>query len=113
MNTVTLGLPSTEATRQRMAAAFRGEAQGAHLSFASAELLWKVLTAKRWEILRAMTGEGEMAIREIARRVGRDVKAVHSDVQALLAAGILDRADRSVIFPYDAIRVDFTLTKAA
>lgn len=113
MNTVTLGLPSIEATRQRMAAAFRGETQGAHLSFASAELLWKVLTAKRWEILRAMTGEGEMAIREIARRVGRDVKAVHGDVQALLAAGILDRADRGVIFPYDAIHVDFTLTKAA
>ncbi len=113
MNTVTLGLPSTEATQQRMAAAFRGEAQGAHLSFASAELLWKVLTAKRWEILRTMTGEGEMAIREIARRVGRDVKAVHGDVQALLTAGILDRADRGVIFPYDAIHVDFTLTKAA
>lgn len=113
MNTVTLGLPSPDATKQRMAAAFRGEAQGAHLSFASAELLWKVLTAKRWEILRAMTGEGEMAIRELARRVGRDVKAVHGDVQALLAAGILDRADRGVIFPYDAIHVDFTLTKAA
>ncbi|MFC5506074.1 MULTISPECIES: transcriptional regulator [Hyphomicrobiales] len=113
MNTVTLGLPSAEATTQRMAAAFRGEVQGAHLSFASAELLWKVLTAKRWEILRAMTGEGEIAIREIARRVGRDVKAVHGDVQALLTAGILDRADRGVIFPYDAIHVDFTLTKAA
>ena len=113
MNTVTLGLPSAEATTQRMAAAFRGEVQGAHLSFASAELLWKVLTAKRWEILRAMTGEGEMAIREVARRVGRDVKAVHGDVQALLTAGILDRADRGVIFPYDAIHVDFTLTKAA
>lgn len=113
MNTVTFGLPSAEATTQRMAAAFRGEVQGAHLSFASAELLWKVLTAKRWEILRAMTGEGEIAIREIARRVGRDVKAVHGDVQALLTAGILDRADRGVIFPYDAIHVDFTLTKAA
>ena len=42
-----------------------------------------------------------------------DVKAVHGDVQALLTAGILDRADRGVIFPYDAIHVDFTLTKAA
>jgi predicted transcriptional regulator len=113
MNTVTLGLPSADATKQRMAAAFRGEEQGAHLSFASAELLWKVLTAKRWEILRAMTGEGEIAIREVARRVDRDVKAVHGDVQALLAAGILDRTERGVIFPYDAIHVDFTLTKAA
>ena len=38
-----------------------------------------------------MTGEGAMTIREAARRVGRDVKAVHGDVQALLNAGILDR----------------------
>jgi hypothetical protein len=43
-----------------------------------------VLTAKRWEILGAMTGQGEMTIRNIAQRVGRDVKAVHGDVQALL-----------------------------
>jgi predicted transcriptional regulator len=55
-----------------------------------------------------------MTIREIARRVDRDVKAVHGDVQALLVAGVLDRADSGrVIFPYDAVHVDFTLSKAA
>ena len=55
-----------------------------------------------------------MTIREAARRVGRDVKAVHGDVRALLDAGILDRtADGRVVFPYDAVHVDFTLTKAA
>ena len=61
-----------------------------------------------------MTGQGAMSIREAARRVGRDVKAVHGDVQALLVAGILgkDEAGR-VGFPYDAVHVDFTLTKAA
>jgi predicted transcriptional regulator len=49
-----------------------------------------------------------------SRRVGRDVKAVHGDVQTLLNAGILDRtADGRVVFPYDAVHVDFTLTKAA
>jgi predicted transcriptional regulator len=114
MRTVTLGVSSIEETKRQMAAAFRGERQGEFITFASVELLWKVLTAKRWDILQAMTGQGEITIREIARRVGRDVKAVHGDVQALLAAGVLDRAENGrIVFPYDAVHVDFTLTKAA
>jgi len=114
MKTVTLGVSSIEETKRQMAAAFRGEKVGAFISFATVELLWKVLTAKRWDILQTMTGQGEMTIREIARRVDRDVKAVHSDVQALLVAGVLDRADSGrVIFSYDAVHVDFTLHKAA
>ena len=112
MKTVTLNV-SPDMARRRTAAALRGKAQGNFISFASAELLWKVLTAKRWEILRAMTGQGDLAIREVARRIGRDVKAVHGDVQALLLAGVLDRTERGVVFAYDAIHVDFTLTKAA
>ena len=113
MNTVTLSVASREDVTGRALAAFEGQAQGAHISFASAELLWKTLTRKRWELLRAMTGQGAMSIRETARRVGRDVKAVHGDVHALLNAGVLDRTEDGVEFPYDAVHVDFTLTKAA
>ncbi|WP_449427169.1 HVO_A0114 family putative DNA-binding protein [Rhodanobacter umsongensis] len=113
MKTVTLGVSSVEATRRRMAAAFQGEAQDTLISFTSIELLWKVLTVKRWEILHAMTGQGELAIREVARRVGRDVKAVHGDVVALIHAGVLERSGDGVLFPYDAVHVDFTLGKAA
>ncbi len=113
MYTVTLSVASAEDARRRARAAFDGKARGAHISFASAELLWKVLTAKRWKLLKAMTGEGGMSIREAARRVGRDVKAVHGDIRAMLDAGMLDRTDDGrVIFPYDAVHVDFTLTKA-
>jgi predicted transcriptional regulator len=114
MRTVTLGVSSVHDTQKQLGAAFRGEHGGEFISFATVELLWKVLTAKRWEILQAITGQGEMTIREIARRIGRDVKAVHGDVQALLLAGVLDRAESGrVVFPYDAVRVDFTLRKAA
>ena len=59
----------------------------ARISFATLELLWQVLTAKRWELLKAMCGAGPISIREAARRVGRDVKAVHGDAMALLNAG--------------------------
>ncbi len=114
MKVVTIGVDSMDDVQRRTAAAFRGEKAGAFISFASVDLLWKVLTAKRWEILQAMTGQGEMTIREAARRVGRDVKAVHADISALLKAGILDRTESGrVIFPYDAVHVDFTLTTAA
>ena len=39
-----------------------------------------------------MTGAGPLALREIARRVERDVKAVHTDVHALLNAGLIQVA---------------------
>ena len=113
MNTVTLSVASREDVTRRALAAFEGEAKGAHISFASAELLWQTLTRKRWELLQAMTGQGAMSIREAARRVGRDVKAVHGDVHALLDAGVLDRTTGGVVVPDDAVHVDFTLTRAA
>ena len=37
----------------------------------------------------------------------------NGDVTALLQAGILDQAEAGVAFPYEAVHVDFTLTKAA
>jgi len=46
-----------------------------------------------------MAGAGTLAIREVARRVERDVKAVHGDIHALLNAGILKKVDSGVIFP--------------
>lgn len=113
MRTVTLGVSSVEESRRRTAAAFQGKAQGEVISFSSIDLLWKVLTAKRWEILCAMTGQGELPFREIARRVERDVKAVHRDATALINAGVLDRTPGGVVFPYDAVHVDFVLRKVA
>ncbi len=43
--------------------------RSARISFATPELLWKVLTAKRWELLKALCGAGPVSIREAARRV--------------------------------------------
>ncbi len=113
MNTVRIGISSIDETKARMLRAFQGEEQGAFISFATVELLWKIITPKRWEMLRAMTGTGPLSIREVARRVGRDVKSVHGDVQALLKSGILDHApDGRIQFPYDEIHVDFVLRAA-
>lgn len=113
MNTVTLSVASRNDINGRVRSAFQGNDQGAHISFASVDVLWQTLTKKRWDILRAMTGQGDLPIREVARRVGRDVKAVHGDVTALIHAGVIVRSPAGVVFPYDAVHVDFTLTKGA
>lgn len=115
MNTVVLEVRSLEETLADATQTMRtGKAEReAHISFASPELLWQVLTAKRWELLKALCGAGPVSIREAARRVGRDVKAVHGDVTALLKAGILKKTDKGqIVFPYDSVRVNFMLHAA-
>jgi len=115
MRTVTIGVAPAEQAKSRLKAALAGRPQGGpRISFVSHELLWRLLTPKRWGVLEAMTGAGPLALREIARRVGRDVKGVHTDAHALLAAGVIRRTESGAFeFPYDAVHVDFTLRAAA
>ncbi|MDP4022744.1 transcriptional regulator [Methylobacterium sp. NEAU 140] len=114
MRTVTIGIASTEETSARALAAFRGEAQGEFISFPTVERLWTVLTPGRWALIRAMAGRAPMSLRAVARLLDRDVKNTHSDIHALLSAGILDRTDdERIVFPYDAVHVDFTIRAAA
>lgn len=81
--------------------------RSARISFATPELLWEVLTAKRWALLKVLCGAGPVSIREAARRADTDVKAVHGDVTALLNAGVLDRTEAGeIVFPYDAVKVE-------
>ncbi len=115
MNVVTIGVSSLSNAKARLAQAMRGTARsaGPRIDFTSPELLWRVLAPNRMEVLRAMCGAGPLALREIARRVGRDVKGVHTDVHALLAAGVIDRTEEGFVFPFTAIHVDFTVDAAA
>jgi predicted transcriptional regulator len=113
MNIITIDVRSLADSLAASAAAMNtGKATPARFSFATPELLWATLTAKRWDILKALAGAGAVSIREAARRVGRDVKAVHGDVQALLGCGLLNKTEAGVEFPYDAVHVDFMLKAA-
>ena len=115
MKTVTLDVRAPSSAMSDAIHAFNAGTpqRSARISFATPELLWQVLTAKRWELLKALCGAGEVSIREAARRVGRDVKAVHGDVIALINAGLIDRTDRgAIIFPFDAVKVEFLLQAA-
>lgn len=115
MSTVVLEVkPLTETLAEASQAMESGQAEDeARISFATPELLWQVLTAKRWELLRTLCGAGPVSIRGAARRAGRDVKAVHGDITALLHAGVMSRTeDGRVEFPFDVIKVEFELRAA-
>lgn len=110
MTTVTITVDTTEAFKGRLEAAFAGKRQKPRISFASFKLLWKVLAPNRTAIVQMMAGAGPMTLREAARRMGRDVRAVHADVHLLLNSGVLDRhEDGRIEFPYTAVHVDFVL----
>ncbi len=111
MNTVTIEVADRATQDARFLGAFKtGQPHGASIVFDSVETLWKVLTPKRWQIVRTLCGAGPVSLREAARRVGRDVKAVHGDVHALLAAGVLEKDDAErIVFPYEAVHVAFTV----
>jgi predicted transcriptional regulator len=115
MKTVTLDVLTPADSMAGFARAWKtGKAQKiARISFATPELLWRVLTEKRWELLKVLCGAGPVSIREAARRAERDVKAVHGDVTALLNAGVLNKTeDGHIVFPYEAVKVEFLLQAA-
>ncbi|MDR2925884.1 MAG: DNA-binding protein [Azoarcus sp.] len=85
----------------------------ARYSFPTVADMARTLTPTRWGILQALTGAGPLGVRELARRVGRDVKGVHTDARALALCGVIDRTgDGKYVFPYEAVHVDFMLKAA-
>jgi len=113
MTTVTIGVASRNEINARFTRAMTtGKRAAPFIGFADERALWSTLTPLRWDILKVMTGAGPLALREIARRVERDVRGVHADVHALLAVGLIERDSAGFRFPYDAVHVDFVLKAA-
>ncbi len=112
MNTLVISNQSPEERRSAVVRAWDSGKQepAARFNFESIEAARELLNAKRWAILKIMAGQGPLSIREIARRMGRDVRAVHSDVRLLYLSGAIDKTgDGKMVLPYEVIRLDFTL----
>ncbi len=87
--------------------------QGEVLNFESPGQFFGQLTEKRWEIVHAAQGRGELSVRELARTVGRDVKRVHEDVVILAGLGLLERTENGgVVCPYSSMHIDMYLKAA-
>ena len=66
MKTVTLEVAPLEEVKRRALGAFKGRKQGSRISFSTPELLFRLMTAKRWNLIRTMAGAGPLTIRESA-----------------------------------------------
>ncbi|WP_079212755.1 winged helix-turn-helix transcriptional regulator [Brucella pituitosa] len=80
------------------------------VEFSTYEDMHRILAPLRLELIKVLAGQGTLSIREVARRVNRDVQAVHRDITTLINAGIIDRSDAGVEFPYDSIHFEFDVT---
>ena len=119
MNTLTVRLSTAADAKARFVAAGKcalsGKAVEANptLNFGSYDDMHRVLAPSRLTIVKALAEQGALSIREVARRVGRDVQAVHRDVITLINAGVIDRTDKGVEFPYARIHFEFDVSAAA
>jgi predicted transcriptional regulator len=95
-------------------AAERSEPQPPGFSFRSDEELLDTLTGNRFAILKALCGAGPVGVRELARRVGRDVRAVHADAKRLVGIGLIDSTeDGKLSFPYHGVHLELDWRAAA
>lgn len=63
------------------------------LSFESLPVLLKNLTPARWKLLEQLKRDGPLSINELARRLERHYKNVHTDVTRLIELGLIERRD--------------------
>jgi predicted transcriptional regulator len=114
MNMLTVDVRNLPSSLANMAQAMETrKPQKPRYSFESAAELMRTLGGKRFDLIQTLSGAGPITIREAARRAGRDVEAVHGDVQTLLACGVLDKTeDGRIVLPYDAVKVEFLLKAA-
>jgi predicted transcriptional regulator len=88
--------------------------RGSVIAFESMEVLLKVLTANRWQLLRALRQEGPTSIRRLSHLLGRDYRGVHADVHALLDVGLIARDGAGEIrVPWDKITAEMAIDLAA
>jgi len=80
------------------------------LTFEDLPLLTKTLSPARWALLQDLKEKGPCSIYELAKRLERDYKNVHTDVTQLAALGLVERrADGLVTVTWDLLRAELKL----
>lgn len=119
MTTLTIRLGTAADARTRFLEAGRRALAGDEVeaapsvNFVTYDEMHRVLAPSRLAIVKALAGQGPLSIREVARRVNRDVQAVHRDVTTLIKAGVIDRTEAGIAFPYDRLHFDYDVSAAA
>ena len=72
-------------------------------------LLTSTLTPARWTLIERLAKEGPVSIYQLAKRLQRDYKNVHTDVTQLLRLGLLERQGDGVAVPWQRVRAELGL----
>ncbi len=76
------------------------------LSLADLPAFAKALTPARWAVLESLKRGGPCSIYELARRLGRDYKNVHTDVAALQKLNLIERTSKQITVAWDVVRAE-------
>ena len=112
---VTVGESLREAGHRAVAtmkAVARGKKVPPHfgVNFEQIGQMLAAFTPKRWELIAALRQAGPLTVAELARRLGRDYKNVHTDVNQLIEWMAVERGDDGrVNVPWSEIVVDMKL----
>jgi predicted transcriptional regulator len=72
-------------------------------------LLAATLTPARWTLIERLAKEGPLSIYQLARRLERDYKNVHTDVTALARLGLIERQGDGVAVAWEVVRAELRL----
>ena len=72
--------------------------------------LLRALTPARWALLERLHAAGPLTIYDLARRLARNYKNVHTDVTQMVELGLIERrADGRMAVGWDAVRAELRL----
>lgn len=90
----------------------KGETEEAeeHLYFEDAGSLLKVLSDQRLILLSSLFRLGHMSIKALSKKLNRDYKNVHTDVQILIKAGLIKiDSSKKIFVPWHKIHTEIDL----
>jgi len=88
--------------------------QGESINFVSPGAFFSHLTTQRWHMLTSLIDRGAMDMQALARHLGRDIKNVHLDADALVQLGLLEKTAQGALHcPYARIDIDMALVPRA
>ena len=67
------------------------------------------MTPARWQLLERLAKEGPLSVYQLAKRLARDYKNVHTDVAQLAALGLVERRDDGVAVAWNRVRAELEL----
>lgn len=104
MTTLIIEVSDNNAIKQRVKNAMKGHSQGEYVSFSTIELMHKVMTPRRWDIIHKLQTKS-LGLRELSREMGLDAGNLQRDIKPLKEYGIVQDVDGQLTVPYREIRM--------